>query len=367
MDLPNLSNLMKQGGHAGLALLSVALLTQCGEKKQETKNNEASKPAAQESAAANSNEVTAAQMNSAAKKDEKYKDISEKDALFNYMLFTIGDSVSAAATQPAMIDKAREMLELIDAYYYSLSLTPANPHRVEVALRIANLRRDLTAYHRAREAYHTALTDWEAMPSGDKESLEMQRAKSNIYNGLGLTLISLKLPSEALDYFGEQLKIDQAIYDKVKPSEDTPVPEGGWPAELRTAATNLMASYRCKGDGLRLNDELEEARDVYKAGVEVVQALKNLSPEMARECVRLLIAIGNLESQVGNKEEALKTWVNAANLCRQIANNRQINTVVRNDLARYYNALLELIKTQAPTQVEGEGEKPAEDAEAAKP
>ena len=302
------------------ALGTAALATLCSCGDEETATPAATTPAAQP-AAATDNADTA------------------KNALFEQMVYTIGKLASARVSDPEITEPVREMLALTESYYAAISPTAKGTMELpKLALRIADITLDLTAFAKAEAAYDTAQADLDALPEAERNSREARRIQSAIYYGKAASLLSRRQATDALSWYEKSLESDLGIYKELAPAEGEKLPEGSVDPDLARAATDVMSSYRCLGECQFYADDPEEARDTYNKGIELAKALDKLTPEMSVQYIKLLIGLGNLESRVGNKKEALKAWSQAVNFCQRLyASNRRGD--IRMEVRRLYESL----------------------------
>lgn len=248
-----------------------------------------------------------------------------KNALFNQMVYTIGKLASQRVNDPEITEPVREMLALTEAYYTAIAPTAGGSmEKAKLALRIAEITLDLTAFAKAEGAYDTAQADLDALPEADRKSREARRMQSAIFYGKAASLLSRRQATNALPWYEKALESDLGIYKELAPAEGEKLPEGSVEPELARAATDVMSSYRCLGECQFWAEDPEEARDTYNKGIELAKTLDKLAPEMSIQYIKLLANLGNLESRVGNKKEALNAWLQAVNFCQRLyANNRR--------------------------------------------
>jgi len=65
--------------------------------------------------------------------------------------------------------------------------------------------------------------------------------------------------------------------------------------------------------------DTEDARETYKKGLEMVPALRVVTPKMAISYIKLLIASADLENSLGNMKGAYVSWFQAGDLSKKIA------------------------------------------------
>lgn len=262
-----------------------------------------------------------------------------KEALFEQMVYTIGKLASQRVNDPEVTEPVREMLALTEGYYDAIAPTANGTiEKAKLALRIAEITLDLTAFAKAEGAYDTAQKDLDALPEAERNSREARRIQSAIFNGKAATILFRNQAANALPWYEKALESDLGIYKELAPAEGEKLPEGAVEPELARAATDVMSSYRCLGECQFWAEDPEEARDTYNKGIELAKALDKLAPEMSIQYIRLLGNLGNLESRVGNKKEALNAWVQAVNFCQRLyAGNRRGD--IRKEARRYFESL----------------------------
>lgn len=270
-----------------------------------------------------------------------------KNALFDQMVYTIGKLASARVADPEITEPVREMLALTEAYYTSIADKAAGTmEKAKLALRIADITLDLTAFAKAEAAYDTAQKDLDALPEDARKSREARRIQSAIYYGKAASLLSRRQAANALPWYEKSLESDLGIYNELAPAEGEKLPEGSVEPELARAATDVMSSYRCLGECQFWADDPEEARDTYNKGIDLAKNLDKLSPEMSIQYIKLLANLGNLESRVNNKQESLKAWLQAVNFCQRLyASNRRGD--IRMEARRLFESLRPNVLTLA--------------------
>lgn len=270
-----------------------------------------------------------------------------KNALFNQMVFTIGKLASARVADPEITEPVREMLALTEAYYTSIAdKATGTMEKAKLALRIADITLDLTAFAKAEGAYDTAQKDLDALPETERKSREARRIQSSIYYGKAASLLSRRQAGEALQWYEKSLESDLGIYKELAPADGEKLPEGSVEPELARAATDVMSSYRCLGECQFWADDPEEARDTYNKGIDLAKGLDKLSPEMSIQYIKLLANLGNLESRVGKKKESLNAWLQAVNFCQRLyASNRRGD--IRMEARRLFESLRPNVLTLA--------------------
>ncbi len=270
---------------------------------------------------------------------QQVQPVACRDALFDAMVYGVGRKVSGMAAVPELTEDVRNMLVLLQSYYDEMA--PSNAGKVErarLALRIAEVLRDLTAWDKALAAYETAQADFDALPDGEKQKAEAKRMQSAIYDGQGFCLLRRNQVAEAQASYEKSLAIYQELYKAVAPADGEKLPEGELDPALSQAAEDLFFSYRCLGECQMVADDPEEARETYKKGIELAQRLDRLSPRMTIQYVRLLGNQGNLESSCGHEREALANWVQAAQICQRLYSSTP-NLGVRAQASRLFQNL----------------------------
>ena len=314
----------------------------------------AAEPAAEPAVAEPAAEATVSQLAAA------------REALFNHAVFTLGQKIASPDAYPELNSVAKDMLELLQAYYAELQKGEISPERARVAVQIAGATRDLGAFTKAQTAYETAMAELNNLPEDVRKTPEFQRMLSSCYNGTGVCLLAQGKANEALAQYESALAVDEAQYQAVAPAEGTELPEGDVEPALSQASADLLDSYRCLGDCQRAVDDPEEARFTYMKGQDLVQRLKRLSPEMSISFAKLLTSLGNLDNELGKAKEALNSWVIAAKICQSV-NASCPRLEIKAETKRCFEALVPAInavgsKLQTEQQ---EAEKAAADEKAA--
>lgn len=282
---------------------------------------------------------TAGQVKDAQPQKQVQAQDSSHEALFDAMVYDIGRKVSGMAAAPDLTEDVRNMLVLLQAYYDEMA--PANEgsvKRARLALRIAEVLRDLTAWDKALAAYQTAQADYDAMPEEEKQKAEGRRMQCSLYDGQGFCLLRCNRVTDAQSAYEKALAIYQGLYQAVAPVDGEKLPEGELDPALAQAAEDLFFSYRCLGECQMAADDPEEARETYKKGIELAVRLDRLSPRMTIQYVRLLGNQGNLESACGREREALSNWVQAAQICQRLYNSTN-NLSIRAQASRLFQNL----------------------------
>lgn len=246
---------------------------------------------------------------------------AKKDILFEMMVYEIGRKISGMASVPELTEDVRNMLLALQSYYDEMApLNVGTPERARLALRIADVLRDLTAWDKALAAFDTAQNDYDALSDHFKAQPEIRRIQSAIYDGQGVCMLRRGRPSDAQAAYEKAQVVYAELYAAVAPKDDEKLPDGDLDPALSLAAEDLMFSYRCLGDCQIATDDPEEARETYQKGIKLAQRLDRLSPGMTLQYIRLLGSQGNLESSCGRKREALTYWVQAAQICQRLYN-----------------------------------------------
>ncbi len=265
-------------------------------------------------------------------------------ALFEALLYDLGKQASENASHPELNESVRNMLALAEEYYTrNAEATTGTVEKARLALHLANITRDLTAWERACNSYDRARGDYDALPEAERSKPEVRRMLSAICNGKAFCLMNQRKTAEATELYTQALDIDSALYELVAPPEGEALPEGEVEPNLARAAEDVFFSYRCLGECQEAAGDPEEARETLKLGLDLAKRLDRLSPGMSLQYVRLLGAIGNLESRCGNKRAALTYWVQAAQICRML-NQSTPNLIIRSKTARQFQSLLPQIK-----------------------
>ena len=267
-----------------------------------------------------------------------------REKLFEALLFDLGKKAGEIASHPELTEAVRNMLALTEEYYAEVaeSLT-GKPEKVRLALHMADITRDLTAWERACASYDRARADYDALPESVREETDVRRMLSAICNGKAFCELRRGHTAEALALYGQSLEIDSALYALVAPPDGEALPEGDVEPALARAAEDIFFSYRCLGECQEVAEDPEEARETIKSGIELAQRLDRLSPGMSLQYIRLLGALGNLESRCGNEREALRNWEQAAQMCQRL-NSSTTNLSVRAKTAVTFQNLLPGIK-----------------------
>lgn len=331
-------NLLRIARNSCIAVLGAAAVTtfsSCGDSEE---------PAATETPA--QNEQTAAPAADAG---------AARDALLNDMIYSIGKLAGErAATDPAMTEPVRNMLALTEAYYAAMApAAEGKPERARLSLRIAEITRDLTAYAKAQAAYATAQADFDAMPEAERTTRDARRMQSAIHYGMATSLLSDRKATDALAYYEKALAVDLELFGEVAPADGEKLPDGNIDAELARSAADVMGDYRCLGECQYWANDPEEARDTYNKGIALAKQLDKLSPEMSLEYIKLSSSLGDLESRVGNRKEALTSWLQAANFCRRLFSSSArpgIRLATRNYFERLRPNIIRLAKELEDTE-----------------
>ncbi len=287
-----------------------------------------------------------------------------KEALFESLVYELGVCASENADHPELNVAVRNMLALMEEYYTQNAEAMAGTlEKVRLSQRMADTIRHLKAWERATGSYDRALADYDALPEAERNKTDVKRMLSALCNGKAFCLVNLQKPAEALELYNKALEIDSALYEMVAPPEGEALPEGDVEPNLARAAEDIFFSYRCLGECQEAAGEPEEARDTIKQGIELAKRLDRLSPGMSLQYIRLLGALGNLESRCGKDREALGNWVQAAQMCQRLHNSVS-NLTIRSKTLRQFQSLVpqiqELEKKLNPQKAEEQAQQPAE-------
>ncbi len=365
--------LMKDAAVRGLALATLGAavcgLCSCNEEGGE---NTAAAPAGT-SAAQPAQEKAAGETPAVASVEEV------EEELLDILIFDLGMRASELSSHPELNASVRNMLEKLENYYSVLSDELAGSERkLRLALRLADTIKNLGAWERANSAYQRALADYEAMPQGLRDKAECRRLLSSIYNGMGFCALRRGNSSEAIDYYAKSNEIDTACFMQAAPEESDVLPEGEQRERYLQAAADLLFSIRCLGECQTVVQDVEEAREMYKRGatraeqVVTIPAanastqrapLWGLSQDVSLQYVRLLVALGNLESSCSNAQEAFNNWLKAAQIC-ELLTQRASSLIIRNKAAQILQGIVPQLRAmqqdsaqqQAEGQPEGSGE-----------
>lgn len=285
-----------------------------------------------------------------------------KAALFEALVYELGARASENATHPELNEAVRNMLALMEEYYaQNADAMSGTPEKARLSLRMADITRELSAWERACGFYDRARADYDALPEAERNKPEVKRMLSSLCNGKAFCLMNLKNTAEALELYNKALEVDSALYEMVAPPEGEALPEGDVEPNLARAAEDIFFSYRCLGECQEVAGDPEEARDTIKQGIELAKRLDRLSPGMSLQYIRLLGALGNLESRCAKEREALGYWVQAAQMCQRLHNSTG-NLIIRSKTARQFQSLMPQI--QELQQKLNPAEQPQQAAEA---
>lgn len=241
-----------------------------------------------------------------------------RNELLDYMIFTVGEKVNHLATQPEWTEEVRGMRSRLEDYYNKLEEKGADlPLRVRLSIFLADSARNLRAYAKASEGYQTALKNWENLPADIRTSITGRRLRSAIANGTASCLLMQNKAAAAQPYYETALKIDEEIFNELAPDQGQPLPLNPGP-ELERAAEDVLSSYRCLAECLQYADDPEEARETFQRGHTLATRMKHLKGGMSIQYIRLLSALGNLESRCGQLRQAQAAWTLAANLAQRL-------------------------------------------------
>lgn len=286
------------------------------------------------------------------------------------MIFNIGNMARQQASNPLWRAEVRDLRNRLENYYNSISENAENlQQRIKLGLLLADMTRDLTAYDKALELYNNVLKHLEALPEADRNSIESRRIQSSVENGIGSCYLARRKANEALPHYEKALELDTARYKELAPADGAPLPTGkDLTPELETAAEDLLSSYRCLGECQYMANDPEEARDTYKQGRQIVLNMKNINAGISMQYVRLLSALGNLESSCGNLRQAAEAWAGAGELAQRLrkasdspaiqAQTTRYLRELENSLKSIAKPLEEMRRAEAEQQADAEAELP---------
>ncbi len=345
------------GVAAAFALLSASCLSSCDEEKQEL-SAPAAPPAPVETAAPVAEEEPAAEAAAPAALD------AAREAVYRQLLEQIAPLVTDRAMVPEFNETAKVYLETLQALHAELATQAPSVERVDIGRRVAELTRNLGAYAKAFSAFEHALEDFETLPEAERHAVEGKRLHSALLNGTGICLLSIDKAEDSIPCYEKALELDISVLRDLGIAQDSELPEGNPDANVSRAVADVLGSYRCLGESHAVAGDLEEARDIYKKGIEVMTQLKNLdvNSPMGIAYVKLHGALGDLENRCGNEQAALASWVQAANLCNAVfSNSRQVSVKVQ--AKHFFNTLRPLIEEKSrKLQAEAEAQKSADAA-----
>lgn len=328
-------------GLAAAGLCSLALLSSCGDDGPNAKTDQPVTAAAGSQGAATSGDTLQ----------------QSRDALFNAAVYDLATTISDNATYPVFNTKARDFLELLDKYCADLRANSTDMReRVRAACALAKVIRNVGgAYERAEIAYRDALKEFQALTPQEIDSPEGQHTLSSIHNGIASCLLYQNKSAEALQYYQEALKIDEAQFKAVDMKEGDTISGKEAITALSRAVVEVVDSYRCLADCQLISDDPEEALDTYKKGIEIAAKYQGQpTVEMAVSFSKIYTSYANLEQKNGNTDKARQAWAVAANLCTA-ANNGTNDLLQKLETKRDYDALIEVLKATAPAEVPAEG------------
>lgn len=260
-------------------------------------------------------------------------------SLFHEMVYTMGRIVSTYSASPELNAEVRNMLVLLQDYYQALCNEGGNPQeRANIALRIAEVTKDLGAFPKAQSAYETANKELANLLQDFQNSTEGLRMQSAISNGTGLCLLSQNKAGEALPYYEKALALDEKIAAAILPEDIASLQGGDLTPEISRAVSDVLGSYRCLGDCQIAAEDPEEARTTYQKGLTLVEQFQQTTPQMALAAARLISTWGNLESSTQNEARALQLWRRAAGIYEQIFSSSP-QASIKAQAQRYYMGL----------------------------
>lgn len=339
-------------GGAVLGLASALVLCSCEDKEA--------------APAAPAEEPVAAAEQNAPQEPELSAFDETRDALFDHVVFQLAQKVSNPELYPEVNAEVRDTLALLNDYYAALEKeSEMAEERVRTALLIAGMTCDLGAYAKAYTAYENALKQLELLPEDVRGGRDAKRSLSTIESGLGACLLYQGKSAEALEHFRKSLDTDLAVFKELHPDEKKPLEENNVDPEVALAASAVMDSYRCLGDCQNVMNDTEEARETYKKGLEMVPALRVVTPKMAIAYIKLLIASADLENSLGNMKGAYVSWYQAGDLSKKLAlGNHPL--AIRAEAKRLNESLIRPL-LQVEAKLKEEQRKAAEAEAAAKP
>jgi len=334
-------------------ILAAGALCSCGEDKEEQSPKSTYDTAASTEATKSEQCAVPGPGNAKSEIDKAQKE------LFEILLYNTADTIAELARHPELQAPAQLLLEKLQAYDDVLSAHDSNKlESARIALTIAKTCSSLNAGKRAEQNYQKAL-DRLLILAKEDDTQQIKRLMSTAYNGLAFSKLSQKDVTSALVLYKKQLALDEALFELVAPAASSPPPVNSWSDEIALASSNLISSYRCLGDALSANDELEDARDTYRKGIKHASTLNKLSQNMTMQYIKLLTAMGNLESRCNKEKEALQAWSAAAKLAQKI-NEVSKTPSVKFESKRAFDTLLPLIKRiSAKLQAQEEAQKAA--------
>lgn len=286
--------------------------------------------------------------------------------LLDYMIFSVGEMVRRQAGNAAWRDEVRDMYNKLEDYYNFLEEKGQDIEtRIKLGLFLADSARDLSAYQKAVELYEHTLKNWESQPEETRGTVASRRLRSSIANGMGSCYLMQRKATEAMPFYEKALEIDLGLFNELAPENNAPLPTGAnLSPDLAQAAEDILSSYRCLGECQLFAEDPEEARDTFKKGQELINRMKNLTPGISMQLVRLLSSLGNLESSCGQLRQAQQAWVGAATIAQKLLQAAP-SLAIQAQAARYYRELSASIKSiakdlqqesQSAEQNEGEGQ-----------
>ncbi len=266
--------------------------------------------------------------------------------LLDYMIFQVGDKLRKEAGQPMWQETVRDMRNEVEAYYNKLRESQGVSERlVRMGLFLADAARELGAPDKALGIYTATMKDWDTLPTDVHSGASGQRIQSFLESGVASCLMQQRKFPDALPHYEKALQLDKERYHQLVPDDSNGLPQGDqMTEEIKQAAADLLASYRCLAECQLFSDDPEVARDTLSNAVKAAQRMKNLVGDIVFEYINLLSTSGNLESRVGEQEKALTAWVNAAR-CADALRKNSPSPAERAHAARFLNGLTPSIKT----------------------
>ncbi|WP_435134692.1 tetratricopeptide repeat-containing sensor histidine kinase [Formosa sp. A9] len=225
----------------------------------------------------------------------------------------VGDSVYQAKIYSKMGDFYEKILSDSAYYYYYKSekiyrrLHDAY-NTASILLSIAIIQKNEKDFIGSEVTSVEAIKLLDSLPKIDKNI----RKKAYLYNNLGLVFDQLEQQQEAINYHNKALVLKQSL-------------EGDNSATIDNSMNNLGAAYKNSGN-------YKTALELYKS----VLSNKNLKQERPSFYALVLDNYANTRYQSGDKEQTLKLYTEALNVCDSIG--ESYNSIIINQhIAEYYN------------------------------
>ncbi len=354
----------RRGAFCLMTLASAACLCSCGDDKTEQPAAPAEQPSAQQPAAEPSAFASFLQEllspssseEQAAGEERAAAVAAAREALYQQLLTNISPLVTENVGVPEFNEPAKVYLESLCAYYDALAREAVTMERVDIAARVARLTVNLGAYAKGHSACETALADFNSLPEDARNTVEAKRLHSTLLNGMANCLLHINKAVDSIPYYEMALETDISVLRQLGVAEGMALPQGTPDPNLSRAAADVLGSYRCLGEAHLVSGDLEEARDLYKKGLALMEELKHLdvNSDMGVAYVKLRGALGDLESRCGNEQAALQAWAQAAQHCKAIFQaTRRVDIKVKTK--RFAEALVPLIQAKSE-QLKAEAE-----------